>query len=63
MRATWAGPAFADWLWRLIGLNLLILPYYVGQEVALPFLPLPLSLVLWYGLGIDPWTLWWGDGY
>lgn len=57
-RARMGAAAFGPWLWKLIGLNLLVPTYHVGGELITPLFPLPLSLLLW-AFGVDPWTLWW----
>jgi len=52
------GDLFARKLWTIIGLNFFVPTYYVGLEIMIPFLPLPLSLILKW-LGVDSWQLWW----
>lgn len=49
---------FEKKLWTVIGLNFLVPTYYVGLEIMIPFLPLPVSLLLNW-LGVDSWRLWW----
>lgn len=45
-------------LFIIFFLNFLVPVYYVGQNNMIPFLPLPVSLVLLF-FGFDPWSLWW----
>jgi peptidoglycan/LPS O-acetylase OafA/YrhL len=47
---------FARNLLLLVAANLLVPQYYVGQQRAWPFLPLPVSLLLLL-FGLDPWKL------
>jgi hypothetical protein len=49
---------FAARLWSLIGLDLLVPAYYVGQAAILPLIPLPISLIL-CALHVDAWHLYW----
>ena len=45
-------------LWQLVALAFLVPTYYVGQERAVPLMPLPFTLLIerFYG-GV--WQLWW----
>ena len=49
---------FTKALWLGIGFNFLVPQYYIGQDIAIPFLPSPVSLVMWL-CGVYPWDLWW----
>jgi hypothetical protein len=49
---------FARRLLCLVAANFLVPQYYVGQRLAWPFLPLPVSLIL-LAFGLDPWRLPW----
>jgi hypothetical protein len=55
----WGEGVFSKRLSALFLWNLLVPQYYVGQEVAVPMLPLPISLFSWLLFGTNPWTLWW----
>jgi hypothetical protein len=59
VRERWGQEFFARRLWILIGLNFLVPQYYIGQWYAIPFFPLPVSLVLQHVFGVDAWKLWW----
>ena len=58
-REKWGQDFFAHRLWVLIGLNFLVPQYYIGQWFAVPFFPLPVSLILRHVFGVDAWKLWW----
>lgn len=58
-RERWGTAVFGQRLWLLILWNLLVPQYYIGQRSAIPFVPLPISLLLKLVLDIDPWRLWW----
>ncbi len=49
---------FGRYLLLLTCANFLVPQYYVGQQSAWPFLPLPVSLLLML-FGLDPWDLPW----
>jgi hypothetical protein len=61
LRDAW-GMSFNKRLWTLIVLNFLVPQYYVGQHLAIYFIPLPVSLIMRVCFGIDPWAtpLWGG---
>jgi hypothetical protein len=51
------GPiSFATLAWALIGLNLLVPQYYVGQSRPILFIPLPFAILLKYVFHIDVWA-------
>lgn len=59
---TLEGRPFREWLWILIGWNLLVPQYYVGQSWAFVFFPLPVTVVLEMVFGFDTrHPLWWGN--
>ena len=51
--------AFPRVLWTLLAYNLLVPQYYVGQDLALPLFPVPVTLGIWLS-GRWPFDLWWG---
>jgi hypothetical protein len=55
----WGGDVFSKRLVALFLWNLVIPQYYIGQEIAVPMLPLPVSLLSWLFLGTNLWSLWW----
>lgn len=59
VRSLWGRDMFVRRLWLIIGLNFLVPQYYIGQSTAIPFYPLPVSLVLKFVFGVDAWGLWW----
>jgi hypothetical protein len=59
LHRAWGEGAFSKRLLSLFLWNLLVPQYYVGQEIAVPMLPLPISLFSWLCFGTNPWALWW----
>ena len=61
LREAW-GTSFSRRVWMLIFVNFLVPQYYVGQHLAIYFIPLPVSLVMRFLFGTDPWasSLWLG---
>jgi len=55
LREHW-GARFGERLWALILLNFLVPQYYVGQNLAIYLIPLPVSLFMRAALGVDPWS-------
>jgi hypothetical protein len=55
----WGEGVFSKRLFALFLWNLFVPQYYVGQDLAVPMLPLPVSLLGWLFFGANPWALWW----
>jgi len=59
LKELWGSNHFKKWIWLVIILNFFVPQYYVGQECGIPFLPSPISVILKYCIGFDPWESWW----
>jgi hypothetical protein len=62
LSSVWGEDTFRRRLWILLGWNMLVPVYYIGQETLIPLMPLPVRWLVEHFLPeINVHKMWWGD--